>query len=107
MRRPVAAAPKSTLRNSRRLTCVPLRSRLWHRTGKPDIPEVPQCHRRNSLSHLAKLTIDVQALEGDLTEGDGPASICTGILGRSRTPMSFAGAARHSVYRGAYYRAAC
>jgi hypothetical protein len=50
-----------------------------------------------------KLTFSVQTLEGDLTGGDGPAALFIDIIGRPFTPMSFAGVARRSVYRGAMY----
>jgi hypothetical protein len=53
-----------------------------------------------------RVTFDVDVLEGDLTGGDGPASIFIDIIGRPLTPLSFAGAARRSMYRGAYYRGA-
>jgi hypothetical protein len=53
-----------------------------------------------------KLTFDVQVLEGDLTGGDGPASIFIDIIGRPFTPLSFAGVARRTAWRGAYYRGA-
>lgn len=53
-----------------------------------------------------QVTFDVDVLEGDLTGGDGPASIFIDIIGRPLTPLSFAGVARRSAYRGAYYRGA-
>src|SRR6266849_5657682 len=53
-----------------------------------------------------KLTFDVQLLEGDLTGGDGPASVFIDIIGRPFTPLSFAGAARRGAYRGAWYAGA-
>jgi hypothetical protein len=46
-----------------------------------------------------KLTFDVDVLEGDLANADGPASVFIDIIGMPRTPRSFAGAAR----RGAFY----
>jgi len=52
------------------------------------------------------LTFDVDVLEGDLTGADGPASVFIDIIGRPFTPMSFAGVARRTAYRGAYYRGA-
>lgn len=53
-----------------------------------------------------KLTFDVDLLEGDLTGADGPASIFIDIIGRPFTPLSFAGVARRTAWRGAYYRGA-
>src|SRR5258707_9738521 len=53
-----------------------------------------------------KLTFSVQALEGDLAGADGAAAIFIDIIGRPFTPMSFAGVARRSAYRGAYYAGA-
>jgi hypothetical protein len=48
------------------------------------------------------LTFDVTVLEGKLT-GKGPASVFIDIIGLPRTPLSFAGAARRTAYRGAFY----
>jgi hypothetical protein len=53
-----------------------------------------------------QVTFDVQVLEGDLTGGDGPASIFIDIIGRPFTPRSFAGVGRRTAFRGAYYRGA-
>ena len=53
-----------------------------------------------------RLTFDVDVLEGDLAGADGPASIFIDIIGRPFTPMSFAGVARRTAWRGAYYRGA-
>lgn len=53
-----------------------------------------------------KLTFDVDVLEGELTGADGAASIFIDIIGLPRTPLSFAGAARRTAYRGAWYGAA-
>ncbi|MBB5053039.1 hypothetical protein HNQ36_003030 [Afipia massiliensis] len=53
-----------------------------------------------------KLTFDVDVLEGDLTGSDGPAAVFIDIIGRPFTPMSFAGVARRTAWRGAYYRGA-
>lgn len=53
-----------------------------------------------------RLTFDVEVLEGDLAGADGPASIFIDIIGLPRTPLSFAGAARRTAYRGAWYGAA-
>ena len=49
-----------------------------------------------------KLTFDVDVLEGDIANADGPASVFIDIIGMPRTPRSFAGAAR----RGAFYAGA-
>jgi hypothetical protein len=49
------------------------------------------------------LTFDVDVLEGDLAGADGPASVFIDIIGRPFTPMSFAGVARRTAYRGAWY----
>ena len=50
-----------------------------------------------------RLTFDVDVLEGNLTGADGPAAVFIDIIGRPFTPMSFAGVARRTAYRGAYY----
>jgi hypothetical protein len=50
-----------------------------------------------------KLTFNVQTLEGDLNASDGAASIFIDIIGRPLTPLSFAGVARRSAFRGAMY----
>ncbi len=53
-----------------------------------------------------KLTFDVQVLEGDLTRADGPAAVFIDIIGRPFTPLSFAGVARRTAFRAAWYRGA-
>jgi hypothetical protein len=53
-----------------------------------------------------RLSFDVDVLEGDLTGADGAAAVFIDIIGRPLTPLSFAGVARRTAYRGAYYRAA-
>jgi hypothetical protein len=53
-----------------------------------------------------KLTFTVQVLEGDLTGGDGPASVFIDIIGLPFTPLSFAGVARRTAYRSAVYAGA-
>jgi hypothetical protein len=53
-----------------------------------------------------KLTFNVQTLEGEITGADGAASIFIDIIGRPFTPMSFAGVARRTAYRGAMYAGA-
>jgi len=52
------------------------------------------------------LTFDVQVLEGNLANADGPASVFIDIIGLPFTPLSFAGAARRTAYRGAFYAGA-
>jgi hypothetical protein len=53
-----------------------------------------------------KLTFDVDVLEGDLNGADGAAAVFIDIIGRPLTPLSFAGVARRSAYRGAVYAGA-
>ena len=53
-----------------------------------------------------RLTFDVDILEGDLAGVDGPASVFIDIIGRPLTPLSFAGVARRTAWRGAYYAGA-
>jgi hypothetical protein len=53
-----------------------------------------------------KLTFTVQVLEGDLAGGDGPASVFIDIIGLPFTPLSFAGVARRTAYRSAFYAGA-
>ena len=48
------------------------------------------------------LTFTVEVLEGSLA-GDGPAAIFIDIIGRPLTPVSYAGVARRTAYRGAWY----
>jgi hypothetical protein len=52
------------------------------------------------------LTFAVDVLEGSLDGADGPASIFIDIIGLPRTPLSFAGVARRTAYRGAWYAGA-
>lgn len=52
------------------------------------------------------LTFAVDVLEGTLDGADGPASIFIDIIGMPFTPLSFAGVARRSAYRGAWYAGA-
>jgi len=52
------------------------------------------------------LTFKVDVLEGNLVKADGPASIFIDIIGLPRTPLSFAGVARRTAYRGAWYAGA-
>jgi hypothetical protein len=53
-----------------------------------------------------RLTFDVDVLEGDVAGGDGPATVFIDIIGRPLTPLSFAGVARRSAWRGAMYTGA-
>jgi hypothetical protein len=53
-----------------------------------------------------KLTFAVQTLEGELTGADGAAAVFIDIIGRPFSPMSFAGVARRSAFRGAMYAGA-
>jgi hypothetical protein len=53
-----------------------------------------------------KLTFDVDVLEGDLAGADGPASVFIDIIGLPFTPLSFAGVARRTAYRSAWYAGA-
>ena len=53
-----------------------------------------------------QLTFDVDVLEGDLKGADGAASVFIDIIGRPLTPLSYAGVARRTAYRGAYYAGA-
>ncbi len=53
-----------------------------------------------------KLTFTVQTLEGDIIGADGGAALFIDIIGRPFTPMSFAGVARRSAFRGAMYAGA-
>ena len=52
------------------------------------------------------LTFTVDVLEGDLKGADGPASVFIDIIGLPFTPLSFAGVARRTAYRGAFYAGA-
>jgi hypothetical protein len=52
------------------------------------------------------LAFDVNVLEGDINGADGPASVFIDIIGLPFTPLSFAGVARRTAYRGAYYAGA-
>jgi len=53
-----------------------------------------------------KLTFNVQTLEGDLAGGDSGAALFIDIIGRPLSPLSFAGVARRSAFRGAMYAGA-
>ncbi len=52
------------------------------------------------------LTFAVDVLEGKLDGADGPASVFIDIIGMPFTPLSFAGVARRTAYRGAWYAGA-
>lgn len=52
------------------------------------------------------IVFDVAVLEGDLGDAAGPASVFIDIIGMPLTPFSFAGAARRTAYRGAFYAGA-
>jgi hypothetical protein len=53
-----------------------------------------------------QLVFDIDVLEGDLKGADGAAAVFIDIIGRPWTPLSYAGVARRSAYRAAWYRAA-
>lgn len=52
------------------------------------------------------LTFAVDVLEGDLDGTDGPASIFIDIIGMPLTPLSYAGVARRTALRSAWYAGA-
>ncbi len=52
------------------------------------------------------LTFEVKKLEGDLAGADGPAAVFIDIIGMPFTPLSFAGVARRTARRAAFYSAA-
>ncbi|CAM5762822.1 hypothetical protein LMIY3S_00607 [Labrys miyagiensis] len=55
----------------------------------------------------ANITFEVAVLEGAIpADADGPASIFIDIIGLPFTPFSFAGAARRTAFRGAFYAGA-
>ena len=53
-----------------------------------------------------RLTFTVKVLEGDLAGADGPAAVFIDIIGLPFTPLSFAGVARRTAARTAFYSAA-
>jgi hypothetical protein len=61
---------------------------------------------KNPKMEGSQLTFDVAVLEGDLGNADGPASVFIDIIGMPFTPLSFAGMARRTAYRGAFYAGA-
>jgi len=52
------------------------------------------------------LTFLVDVLESNLAKAVGPASVFIDIIGLPRTPLSIAGVARRTAYRGAFYAGA-
>ena len=54
----------------------------------------------------ADLIFDVDVLEGSLDGSTGPAAVFIDRIGRPLTPLSFAGVARRTAYRGAFYAGA-
>ena len=52
------------------------------------------------------LTFTVDVLESNIASADGPASVFIDIIGMPFTPMSFAGVARRTAFRGAVYAGA-
>ena len=52
------------------------------------------------------LTFTVDVLESNIATADGPASVFIDIIGMPLTPMSFAGVARRTAFRGAFYAGA-
>lgn len=62
---------------------------------------------RSPKAEGSNITFDVAVLEGAIpADADGPASIFIDIIGMPLTPLSFAGAARRTAYRGAFYAGA-
>jgi hypothetical protein len=53
-----------------------------------------------------QLVFDIDVLEGDIAGADGPASVFIDIIGRPLTPLSYAGVARRTARRGAFYAGA-
>jgi hypothetical protein len=54
----------------------------------------------------ADLVFDVDVLEGSLAGAGGPAAVFIDIIGRPLTPVSYAGVARRTAYRSAWYAGA-
>jgi hypothetical protein len=52
------------------------------------------------------LTFTVDVLESNIAAADGPASVFIDIIGMPFTPLSFAGVARRTAFRGAFYAGA-
>ena len=78
--------------------------------SRGDYPQTAGEERQGPLVPLIKEPLPGQAffqlLEGSLTGSTGPAAVFIDIIGRPLTPVSFAGAARRTAYRGAFYGAA-
>jgi hypothetical protein len=53
-----------------------------------------------------RLTFAIDVLEGEITGADGAASVFIDLIGLPATPMSFAGVARRTAFRGAFYAGA-
>lgn len=53
-----------------------------------------------------RLSFDVDVLEGDIGGSEGAASLFIDLIGLPFTPLSFAGVARRTAFRGAYYAGA-
>jgi len=58
---------------------------------------------KNPSAEGDRLTFDVQVLEGDLKGADGAASVFIDIIGLPFTPLSYAGVARRTARRAAWY----
>lgn len=61
---------------------------------------------KNPRMQGADLLFDVDVLEGDIAGATGPAAVFIDIIGRPLTPLSYAGVARRTAYRGAWYAGA-
>lgn len=61
---------------------------------------------RNPRMTGADLVFDVEVLEGSLEGSTGPAAVFIDRIGRPLTPLSFAGVARRTAFRGAFYAGA-
>jgi hypothetical protein len=61
---------------------------------------------RNPAMQGADLVFDVDVLEGSLEGANGPAAVFIDVIGRPLTPVSYAGVARRTAYRSAWYAGA-
>jgi hypothetical protein len=61
---------------------------------------------RNPRMESSNLTFTVEVLESNIGKADGPASVFIDIIGMPMTPLSYAGVARRTAYRGAFYAGA-
>lgn len=61
---------------------------------------------KNPVASGNDLTFDVDVLGGSLAGDSGPAAVFIDLIGRPLTPLSFAGVARRTAYRGAWYAGA-